>query len=141
MPKYDLIVSLGGNCATAIHLRERGLRMFSLPLDYVFMVDEKPIKYLCEVFRNNFENFCKKENLVELQGDERGDDRTGKMQYKDEYTGFRLIHHFVRPIEEPGAYEEAKEILNRRINRLLSKIEQHKKYYLYWLLIFVLMLS
>ena len=43
--EYDLIVSLGGNCMVANNLRYRNMRPFSLPFDWVYMIDEKPLKY------------------------------------------------------------------------------------------------
>ena len=124
---YDLIVSLGGNCAVANQLLFRDMRPFSLPLDYVFMVDYAPIKYLQEAFKNRFEKFCLKENLVELVGEERADDRSGNIQYKDTYSGFRFIHHFPKPIEQGGVFDATKETLNRRIERLFAKIDKRKK--------------
>lgn len=41
--EHDLIVSLGGNCAAALQLKRRNLRLFSLPFDYLAMKDERDI--------------------------------------------------------------------------------------------------
>ena len=124
---YNLVVSLGGNCAVASQMKYRGLRRYSLPLDYVYMNDERPLKYLNEAFENNFKNFCLKENLKELQGNERGGDCHGCVPYEDEYSGYRLIHQFHRSVAEDGGYEETREVLDRRFHRLFEKINQSKK--------------
>ena len=47
---YDLIVSLGANCSAAHNLRYRNMRPFSLPLDWVYIENDKPIKWLINAF-------------------------------------------------------------------------------------------
>ena len=121
--EYGLICSLGGNRSAAHNLQIRGLRSFSLPFDWLFVVDDRPIWYLSERFKTCFERFCLKENLVELQDPEHGTDHDGRMQYKDIVTGYRFVNHFSRPTEEPGEYERVYVTLRRRIERLYKAIE------------------
>ena len=70
--KYDLIVSLGGNCSAAHNLRFRGLRPVSLPFDCVYLVDEQPIRFSIKESGDGFPNLLKRENLVEVRPGERG---------------------------------------------------------------------
>ena len=126
--EYDLIFSLGGSCAAACQLVQRGLRFCSLPLDYTFFrYDGKPLRKLAESFDNDFKYFLLKENLRELKGDERGAEHDGKMQYIDTYTGYRWINHFEQPIENEGSYEKVKEKIDRRINRLKDLLAKSTK--------------
>lgn len=117
---YDLIVSLGGNCSAASQMRMRGLRFFSLPFDWLFMEDTRPIEYLANGFENGFSDFMLKENLVLHNDDWQGG--VAKYKYKDAHTGFCFIHHFHKSIDEPGGYEAAASVMRHRINRLMSKI-------------------
>lgn len=73
--EYDLIFSLGGSCAAACQLKQRGLRPCSLPLDYTFFWHSaKPLRMLAKCLDENFSHFLLKENLEELKGKERGAD-------------------------------------------------------------------
>ena len=92
--KYDLICSLGGNCSAAHNLKIRGLRNFSLPFDWCYIKNEKPIEYLTEGFENGFKNFLLKKNLEELKGNEYNEAHISCAQYKDSYTGYYFVNHF-----------------------------------------------
>lgn len=69
--EYDLIVSLGGNCAAALQLKRRNLRLFSFPFDYLAMQDGRGVNYLAEGFLTDFSNFMLKNNLKELNDEEK----------------------------------------------------------------------
>lgn len=122
--QYDMICSLGGNCAAAMQADFRGLRKYSLPFDYLFMKDEQTIKYLLNGFKNKFSDFFLRENMVELVGDERGDDRHGCVQYKDMLSGYRAIHAFKEHVENNVEhYNEVMSMFRRRFDRMFEKIE------------------
>lgn len=118
--EYDLIVSLGGNCSAALQIRMRGLRVFSLPFDWLFMEDPRPIEYLADGFEKGFSDFMLKENLLPHTDGWQGG--VAKFKYKDAHTGFCFIHHFHKSIDEPGGYEAVASVMRHRINRLMSKI-------------------
>ena len=121
--EYDGFISLGSSCLIAFQLECRGLRQYSLPLDYVFSPSDNHIKTVTRCFINYFKNFCLYDNLVELvEPEERG---TGNdIQYKDIYTEFRFIHHFNDYITNYQEYIDIKTMLNRRIERLYTIIEK-----------------
>ena len=123
---FDLIISLGGNCSVASQCIYRNIRKFSLPFDYSFMANEDPIKYFPEGLKDRFKNFLLKENIKELKGKERGDERE-KYQYKDTYTGYRYIHLFGNDINVKGVYEKGFEVIQRRINRFYDSLAVSKK--------------
>lgn len=129
METYDLIVSLGGNCAAAYQMKRRGLRPFALPFDYLFMNSQKTIRYLSEGFKNGFKDFCLKENLREMTPQEKaaaGGDKD-KFKYNDTLTDYGFIHHFKHSIADKNGYEETAAVFRRRINRLFDKINESKK--------------
>lgn len=120
--KYDLICSLGGNCAAAHNLKYKGLRRFSLPFDWVYMLDEKPLYKLADCFENDFKNFFLLENLKPLPEGPNAS-HLDRPQYYDTYTGYRFVNHFDLPIEQ-GGYIPVKEKMDRRIKRLYKYIQK-----------------
>lgn len=121
---YDLICSLGGNCAAAHNLRYRNMRAFSLPFDWLFIVDDRPIYYLSQGFDNSFNDFCLKENLVELSDDEKSSHHNNRVQYKDTLTQYRLSNHFNKPIAHESEYQRVYQQFQKRFRRLFEQIEK-----------------
>jgi hypothetical protein len=124
---YDLIISLGGNCAAAHNLHFRNMRPFSLPFDWLYIDDDKPLKYLAEGFKNNFKDFCLKENLVHFDKISGNPEHSGKMKYKDVFTGYNFVNHFEKPIENKEEYNKVYDKLRKRIRRLFTVIDKSKK--------------
>lgn len=129
---YDLAVSLGANCSAAHNLLVRGLRPFSLPFDWLYIVDERPIAYLAKGFGNRFADFCLKENLKEIRpGDpEYAAAHPDRVQYADEATGFRFVNHFNRSAEDPAEYARVRDMLSRRIDRLYEAFSSGSRFLL-----------
>ena len=124
--EYDAFISLGSSCLIAFQLLCRGLRQYSLPLDYVFSPSNNHIKIVTRCFINRFKNFFLYDNLVELtEPEERG--HGDDIQYKDIYTEFRFIHHFNDYISNYDEYLHVKSTFERRIARMYNIIEKSKK--------------
>ena len=120
---YDYIISLGGNCTVAHNLRFRNMRPFSLPLDWVYIEDEKPILWLTKAFKNNFADFCLKENL-QLQPAT----PEHEVIYFDKASGYYLPNQFTRIFTDTnGEYEKFYAKLQTRIKRLYSAIQTSKR--------------
>ena len=113
---YDLVCSLGGNCAAAFQLKYRDMRYFSLPFDWVYIENEKPIAYLCEGFADGFKNLALKENLKRI---EKSKEHT--VIYQDTYSGYYFPNHFKENVEKE--YTDFSKKLRRRIDRLIGKIK------------------
>ena len=118
---YDLVVSLGGNCSAASNLKYRKMRHFSLPFDWVYMKDSRPLVYLCEGFKDNFKNLALYQNLHREQANV-----SHKIIYSDSYSGYFFPNHFSCDINEK-VYEEFNARLRRRADRLISKLRTGKK--------------
>ncbi len=119
--KYDLIVSLGGNCMVAHNLRYRNMRPFSLPFDWIYMQNEKPLKYLTKGFKDRFEKLCLFDNLEKVPGN-----NSHKIIYRDNYSGFLFPNHFERDILDTKEYKKVYKKLRRRVDRLFDVIERNK---------------
>lgn len=116
---YDLVYSLGGNCAAAFQLKYRDMRCFSLPFDWVYIENEKPIEYLCEGFADGFKNLALKENLKRVEGS-----KEHPVIYQDTYSGYFFPNHFKKDAEKE--YDAFDKKLRRRTARLIEKIKSAK---------------
>lgn len=122
---YDLIVSLGGSCASTKQLRKRNLQFESFPFDWLFHKEESQLSALADGFKTNFNNWLKQENLNPLPEKERGDSKCN--QYIDIETGFRYIHDFFQPKENQTQYKQVLDKYKRRYDRLINAIQQSNK--------------
>lgn len=120
--EYDFFVSLGGNCAAAGQLIQRGLRKQAMPFDNFFLRNEQDIQKFMKAFENDFEDCFLKENLRELLPEERGNSTW--YQYQDMVSGYNIIHLFHESINVFGVYEEAKATINRRLKRFYEFCEK-----------------
>lgn len=126
---YDLVASLGANCAAAHNINLRGLRKVALPFDWTYVVDERPYLWLSEHLADDFSGLCLKGNLERILPDhpEWADAHAGFLKYIDRGSGFRFVNHFRRPIEEKGEYERVHGMLRRRIRRLVENLRTAKR--------------
>lgn len=120
---YDLIVSLGGNCAVAQQLVWRNKRPFSLGLDWLSMPDEKPVRFLVQAFGNKFKDFAQKENLEDLTG-AFPDVNPSLIVYGDRVSGFLFLHQFPLRQSNPAWYDSGGPKLQMRIDRMFSAVAQ-----------------
>ncbi len=123
--RYDLILSLGGNCAAAHNLIIRNLRFTSLPFDWLYMDTPYPLSAINSCFKEDFKNFLLKENLVEMQKDPNSS-HLSTVHYLDKYTEYRWVNHFYKKIDEDNEYERVKQKFNKRIERLYQLFHQSK---------------
>ncbi len=123
--EYDLIFSLGGNCAAAHNILYRGLRKCALPFDWTYMVDEKPLHKFIDGLKNGFVDFLQYDNLQELSEEENKNvTHNDTFHYLDTNTGYRFVNHFHRDIRTTDEYEKVKTIFDRRTKRLLDMINE-----------------
>lgn len=123
---YKLIVSLGGNCAVAHNLRLRNLRPYSLPFDWVYLVDDQPIRFWIDEISCGFSNLLRKKNMIEMRpGDkEYASAHADVKQYIDKASGYRFVNHFKQSVEVSGVYEKVSASIRKRVNRLINSFSQ-----------------
>ena len=127
--KFDLIVSLGSDCACSSYLRRFGLQDYSYPFDWLtkFPFDNR-INFLL----NDFNDFLNKENLhkIEKPKDKETDSKCD--YYEDSKYDIYFFHDFKNFLPFDVAYNDVREKYTRRIKRLYSKISESKKVLFVW---------
>ena len=113
--KYDLVLSLGGSCAVANQLKVRGLRLFSLPFDWLYCTSYHSLEALAIAFKNDFVYWMVDQNMEEMLASDY-EKNAARFQYVDRLTGYRFIHDFSQPKEV--ILHEVREKYQQRIHRL-----------------------
>ncbi len=122
--KYDLICSLGGNCAAAHNLRYRNLRDASYPFDWTYFNSDEAVYILADSFKNGFENYMLKENLKELPVNPSHPD---KIQYEDCFGKIVWANHFSYGKDREKNYSEVKLKYDKRFKRLVNSVKKSDK--------------
>ena len=116
--KFDLVVSLGGNCAAAHQLLYKNFRTAAYPFDWTYFTSDEAVYQLAKGFKEEFKNYALKENFEELPVNPSHPDR---IQYKDKYGKIIWANHFNYGKDD---YNEVKEKLTRRFERLINSIKK-----------------
>ena len=124
MKKYDIVIPLGEMCATAIALRDSGIRCASYPFDWSAGVKYEicgnsglpgKIKMICDDFKDAF----RLEDLSEFW--------TAQSKHRsvlNNRTGLQYLHDFVWEKPVVDQFPEYLEKYQRRIQRFYKDIEQ-----------------
>lgn len=126
MKKYDVIIPLGELCATAVALRDSGLRQNSYPFDWSGGVKYDKcgncgfigkIKMICNDFKDAF-------NLEDLE--EFWSENKGHRGVINKRTGLQYLHDFNWEQSVEAQYPEYIQKYQRRIKRLYDDINTNK---------------
>lgn len=127
--KFDLIVSLGEDCACTSYLRRFNLQEYSYPFDWL---TKASFQTRIELLVNNFENFLQKENMLPMQKPSQGLVDENHDYYKDQVFDFYFYHDFKSNIKFDDEFIQVKNKYERRIKRLYQNIEQSKNILFVW---------
>lgn len=125
MKKYDLVISLGETCLTAMTLSHLNIRTKSYPFDWsAGVIPERAgnagflgkINLICNYFKNAFE----KEDFKEFNYAQPGEHRF----VRNLSTGLQYIHDFPWNVSMDEYFTEFKEKYSRRIKRLYDDIKK-----------------
>ncbi|MBO4707920.1 MAG: hypothetical protein J5594_05145 [Elusimicrobiaceae bacterium] len=123
--QYDVIFSLGVNCACAQYLRDYRLRVKSGPLDWVISEDlYAPFKTLLDEFKV-FTDF----SYLSIQKSEENSSNLTYLHTKNKYS---LSHDFFKNTSFEEQTEEVKKKYLRRINRLYDDLNSSKDILFCW---------
>lgn len=126
--KFDLIVSLGEDCACTSYLRRYHLQDFSYPFDWL---TKASFETRIELLTNNFTSFLELSNLRKI-------DKKGNIvdkncdYYEDIKSNFYFYHDFPNGQNISVSYPIVKAKYERRINRLYSEIDRASNILLVW---------
>ena len=116
--QFDLVVSLGGNCAAAQQLCYKFFRTEAYPFDWTYFTSDEAVYQLIQGFKDDFKDYALKENFEELPANPSHPDR---IQYKDNYAKIVWANHFYYGKDD---YYCVKEKLNRRFKRLVNSVKK-----------------
>ena len=122
MKTYDLIFSLGANCAVSQSLRDAGLQFSSFPFDWI---GSPGLIFDVEMIESNFKDWFNREDL-ELW-DVRHEEGAVQRIYKNTRTNFGFPHEFTNAFTFKDGYDSARKKYDRRIERFLKTLSSTKK--------------
>lgn len=140
--KFDLVISLGEDCATAGYLNNLSLRIFSSPFDWVNGSD---ICKRLKLIENHFENWLNEKYIELLSGEGAANPieyiklhpntspNDVHESYINTFTGIKFHHDFIYKVPFEKNIKQVKEKYNRRITRFLKSIEKADKVCLVYL--------
>ncbi len=120
---FDVVYSIGLNCACARDLGRMGLRTQSGPFDWNWQVG---FYERFDMMVSRFDSFIEKEDLYLFQ-DKNPESGARCDSYKNRRTGFLHSHDFPAGIPLDESYPEVREKYQRRINRMLSFLDNPDK--------------
>ena len=122
--EYDFCMSLGGSCAIAMQLKQRGLRIASMPLDWIRgRGNSRYLDTIGKMLENRFEGWCAFDNLVPMPDDLDRPKATDPLEVRawDKVHDIGFYHDFRYDIVGKGGreyYEGIAARYRRRIDRL-----------------------
>ncbi len=122
--KYDIVYSLGSNCACSNYMKKVKLRTFSGPFDWIQNPDiTQPLKLIS----SDFQHFLSMDDFVSLpEGNEEHD------YYKNTRTGMTFLHDFPKGLPLSQSFNPVNEKYNKRIKRFYKLIQQSEKVLFIW---------
>lgn len=122
---FDLIVSIGEDCACTSYLRRFNLQNYSYPFDWL---TNATFETRVDLITSNFENFFNKEDIEFMNIH----NPTIHDSYKNKKNNFYFYHDFKKnkPFEE--SYYKIDQKYKKRINRLYEEIEKAEKILFVW---------
>lgn len=127
--KFDLVVSLGEDCACTSYLRRYNLQDYSYPFDWLA---NATFNMRIELLVTDFKDFLKKENMIQLQKPNEGLADRKHSSYRDNVSGFNFYHDFKLNVSLEEDFNNVKEKYDRRIERLYKTIETSEKILFVW---------
>ncbi len=127
--KYDIVYSIGHDCACSMYLKKHNLRVVSGPLDWLTSV---PAHMRFNMILNDFDGFMNIEDFefVEKNPNIVNDEKCD--YYKNKRTGLYFYHDFPAGVPLHNSYQMVAEKYARRIARFFSNIRSHERVLLVW---------
>lgn len=120
--KYDLIFSIGAACSCTRSLRFSHLQNYSYPFDWLF---GSSFKGRVEILISDFKRYIEKSDLEDIHIT--NNDKSNLCEvYYNKYNDITFNHDFPANLPFEKAYEIVRNKYDRRISRLLSKINTSK---------------
>ncbi|MEQ9901004.1 DUF1796 family putative cysteine peptidase [Pectobacterium punjabense] len=129
MKKYDIIYSIGRDCACSEYLNKNGLRISSGPFDWLTNANfEERFKLLL----NDFKDFLNPEDFIILKKDPLVLNDNNCDYYENKNTNFYFYHDFPINIDFSDSFNDVKEKYLRRIDRFYLNVKNKDRVLLVW---------
>ncbi len=129
MKTYDIIYSIGCDCACSLYLKKNGLRAYSGPFDWLTYASfEDRFTYLLNDFNDffNYEDFIPLEKDLSITNDDTSD------YYHNKRTNFYFYHDFPSNESFDSSFPVVKQKYERRIKRFYESIKNNDRILLVW---------
>jgi len=127
--KFDLVISIGEDCACSSYLRRFKLQDFSYPFDWL---TKAPFENRLELILNNFSDFLKKEDLYPIEKPETDSVDKDCDYWADKKYDFYFYHDFKTGEPFESEYLNVKNKFDRRIKRLYEQISNSRNILFVW---------
>ena len=128
--KFDLICSIGEDCACSMYLRKFNLQNGSYPFDWL---TKSNFDTRINLIINNFKDFCNKEDFEKLKIIRGKVADYKNINYENKKTNFYFYHDFDANLNFNDAYKIVKKRYERRINRFYKHINNSKNIlFVFW---------
>lgn len=122
--EYDIIYSIGQDCACATYMKQARIRDCSGPFDWLTKSNfEKRMKLILD----DFNNFLNQEDLKTMPKPTQFPADKNNTYYENIRTGLYFWHDFPADKDFETAYPLVKEKYDRRINRFIENIRTKEK--------------
>ena len=126
--KFDLVISLGEDCACSSYLRRFNLQEYSYPFDWL---TRAKLMTRVDLLANDFEGFLEKENVHPIEKPAGNVDENADY-YEDRKTDFYFYHDFPAGMPFEESYAKVKAKYDRRIKRMYDLIFKSKSVLFVW---------
>ncbi|MBQ5700409.1 MAG: hypothetical protein IIV74_03910 [Alphaproteobacteria bacterium] len=127
--KYDIVYSIGHDCACSMYLKKHRLRVVSGPLDWLTSV---PAHMRFDMIMNDFDGFMDADDFVFVDKDPNifNDDKCD--YYKNIRTGLYFYHDFAAGVPLKKSFPAVAEKYKRRIDRFYKNLRDKQNVLLVW---------
>jgi hypothetical protein len=127
---YDLIYSLGTDCACALYMNRFKLRRVSGPFDWL---THALFQTRMELILTHFQDFLNGKDMKFLEKDPNVLNDDAHDYYENGVTDFYFYHDFTADVPLEVQIQAVQSKYNRRIQRFYQQIQTHNRVLLVWL--------
>ena len=127
--KYDIIYSIGHDCACSMYLRKHNLRTTSGPFDWLTNVSPKK---RFELMLNEFDDFMNIDDFEFMQKNPEIFNDDACDYYKNKKNGFYFYHDFPTGVPLQESFPDVAKKYERRIKRFYENIKNKERVLLVW---------
>lgn len=127
--KYNIVYSLGRDCACAQYMIKTNIRVSSGPFDWL---TNASFKERFDLLLSDFEGYFNKDDLVKMEKPKQFPSDKQNDYYRNIKTNLFYWHDFPNNISFEKAYINIKNKYDRRIKRFYNNLKKEKNVLLIW---------